>query len=41
MFGAIIRLPELVHIAHAFITCASEMIESISSLFGLEAHLDW
>ena len=39
MFGAIIRLPELVHIAHAFITCASEMSESISSLFGVEAHL--
>lgn len=40
MFGTIIRLPELVHIAHAFITCASEIAESISSLFGVEARLD-
>lgn len=40
MFGTIIRLPELVHIAHAFITCIGEMPEGISSLFGVEAHLD-
>lgn len=39
-FGTIIRLPELVHIAHAFITCIGEMPEGISSLFGVEAHLD-